>query len=631
MSNYVKPLPGDFVGVAVHAENATYLQSTTAADILVRDPQTTMLVAAVHVGRKTSVYTAGAAPTANLDAFTVRLRELQRAGKVLVVLETLPTALLLQEKLGIKFKQTFPATAWLAHRQYPTTRDVARALAGAELARSGGAGHPSHAALARARGCAQEAADAVALATSALADDSFTPLEWSIVTSHTHNTLRGIHLDGDRAAALLADARAQAAAAATDLAQFGFDARSAQNSAAIVNFIRTRFGADVNSASRKDVGLVLAARGDADLAGFRAALERFRHATADMRDLAKIGPGLRRVHGALRYGRARTGRLAGGGMDAVLNLHGMRKATPQSPARLRMVVVPPPNQAIAAGAVATPACEFVSLDLKSIEPRVHAFLADQQDLLQRFRAGVDVYRDFAQQIGPDVPRKVGKEAVLGLGYGMGVRKFQERLILGACDVDFDIAGKAHATYAQVFPQMADLPDVYWTALVAASNGATTIAGKCTFRPATLHSRDASPGVAVELPTGRSLFYWLFEASTEVPGAGTYANLARDDRIVESTRVELYPGTLLENVVQAVARDILMAQVLELEAAGYEVQLTIHDEAIIVWRPHPLGRSRDHLVARATAIMSEVPDSLPLLKALPVEPEVNTSVRRSLGD
>ena len=485
--------------------------------------------------------------------------------------------------------------------------------------------------LARARNCAQQAADAVALATSALADDSFTALEWAIVTSHARNTLRGIHLDGDRAAALLADARAQAAAAATDLAGMGFDARSAQNSAAIVNFIRTRFGADVNSASKKDVGLVLAARGDADLARFRGALERFRHATADVRELAKIGPGLRRVHGALRYGRARTGRLAGGGMDSVLNLHGMRKATPQSPARLRMVVVPPPNPAVAASARAMPACEFVSLDLKSIEPRVHAFLADQQDLLERFRAGVDVYRDFAQQIGPDVPRKVGKEAVLGLGYGMGVPKFYERLILGACDVDFDIAEKAHAMYAQVFSRMADLPDAYWTALVAASNGVTTVAGKCTFRPAKLHSQDASPGVAVELPSGRSLFYWLFQASTDVPGAGTYANLARDDRDVQSARVDLYPGKLLENIVQAVARDLLMAQVLALEAAGRRVALTIHDEAVVVWRPSKFGPSRESVTARAYAIMSRVPTSLPQLLDLPVEPEINTSVRRSLGD
>ena len=133
MSTCIKPLPGDFVGVAVHAENPRYLQAVTAADIFARDPQTTVLVAALHIGKTTTVYTAGAAPTANLDAFAVRLRALQKAGKVLVVQETLPTALLLQERLGITFKRTIPASAWLAHRQYPTAQHVVRGIVGGEL------------------------------------------------------------------------------------------------------------------------------------------------------------------------------------------------------------------------------------------------------------------------------------------------------------------------------------------------------------------------------------------------------------------------------------------------------------------------------------------------------------------
>lgn len=212
MNTYTKPLPGDFVGVALYAENPRYLQAVTAADIFSRDPQTTVLVAALHVGRKTTVYTAGAAPTANLDAFAVRLRELKKAGKVLVVQETLPTALLLQEQLGITFKRTFSASAWMSHRQYPTAQHVVRGIVGGELRHVDDAGRAAAPGLARARACAQEASDAVAVATLALSDPSFTAMEWQVVEYHARNSLRGIHLDGERAQVLLAEAREQLAA-----------------------------------------------------------------------------------------------------------------------------------------------------------------------------------------------------------------------------------------------------------------------------------------------------------------------------------------------------------------------------------------------------------------------------------
>lgn len=69
----------------------------------------------------------------------------------------------------------------------------------------------------------------------------------------------------------------------------------------------------------------------------------------------------------------------------------------------------------------------------------------------------------------------------------------------------------------------------------------------------------------------------------------------------------------------------------LEAAVLAVALSIHDEAVVVWRPSKFGRSRESVMACAHAIMSRVPASLPQLLDLPVEPEINTSVRRSLGD
>ena len=70
--------------------------------------------------------------------------------------------------------------------------------------------------------------------------------------------------------------------------------------------------------------------------------------------------------------------------------------------------------------------------------------AGQDDLIESFRQGNDVYSEFATDVygrtitkADKVERHVGKTCILGLGYGMGANKFQHTLATGFIQVHLD--------------------------------------------------------------------------------------------------------------------------------------------------------------------------------------------------
>ena len=121
----------------------------------------------------------------------------------------------------------------------------------------------------------------------------------------------------------------------------------------------------------------------------------------------------------LRYYAAHTGRFGG---TEKINMQNMPRNS-----ELRKALCAPPGHLV-----------FVA-DLSNIEARMLAWLADEDDLLDQFRNGDDIYSNLASRIygfkvnKHDHPteRFVGKTAVLGLGYGMGAAKFQATLESGA--------------------------------------------------------------------------------------------------------------------------------------------------------------------------------------------------------
>ena len=104
-------------------------------------------------------------------------------------------------------------------------------------------------------------------------------------------------------------------------------------------------------------------------------------------------------------------------------------------------------------------------DLSNIEARMLAWLAKEQDLLDSFAAGEDVYSNFASQIynrpitkEDKLERYVGKTAILGLGYGMGAHKYQAILAQGspAIDVTQNTALGIVAQYRAMYPNIPQL-------------------------------------------------------------------------------------------------------------------------------------------------------------------------------
>lgn len=131
-----------------------------------------------------------------------------------------------------------------------------------------------------------------------------------------------------------------------------------------------------------------------------------------------VGRDGQRLPVLLNYFGAHTGRWSAGNK---MNLQNLKRG-----GELRKSITAPEGHVI------------VVADSAQIEARVLAWLADDEELIELFEAGADVYKHMAAQIYSksvsDVTkdeRFIGKIATLGLGYGMGSAKFQHTLATGA--------------------------------------------------------------------------------------------------------------------------------------------------------------------------------------------------------
>jgi DNA polymerase len=242
-------------------------------------------------------------------------------------------------------------------------------------------------------------------------------------------------------------------------------------------------------------------------------------------------------------------------------------------------------------------------DYASIEARGVAWCAREDRLLAKFAADEDVYCALASQVfgrtitkRDELERKVGKEAVLGCGYGMGADRFGadcERkgidLAKAGTSAEFVVEG-----YRNACPAIAGMPspgnghirrqgglwkDVEAAAREAVATGHIAQAGRCTF------SRE-SGSLKIRLPSGRRLTYRNARIEDVVPAYCEKLGLPRDTKPTlvfdgpEILGTTTYGGKLVENIVQAICRDLLAAALLECERQGLPVVLHVHDEIVV---------------------------------------------------
>ena len=252
--------------------------------------------------------------------------------------------------------------------------------------------------------------------------------------------------------------------------------------------------------------------------------------------------------------------------------------------------------------VPKPGCRFIVADFSAIEARVLAWFAGEQWRLDTFAEGGDIYCASASKMfGVPVVkhgvnghlRQKGKIAELALGYGGAVGALTS---MGALDMGIQ-EEELQPLVSQWRNSNPHITKFWWevdaAAVKAVKERTEVVLGNLcfTYRSGILF---------VTLPSGRKLSY--------IKPRMTQNRFGRESLSYEGVgeskkwmRIETYGPKLVENIVQATARDLLAQAMLRLRNEGFEIVMHIHDEAVL---EVPDGVSDVDEICR---IMSEAPD------------------------
>jgi len=256
----------------------------------------------------------------------------------------------------------------------------------------------------------------------------------------------------------------------------------------------------------------------------------------------------------LRYYAAHTGRW--GGADNV-NLQNLPRNSP-----LKKAILAPVGYMM------------IDSDSSQIEARTLAWLAGQDDLVDAFDRGEDVYKIMASAIyGKAVAditkdeRFVGKTTILGCGYGMGAAKFQAQLKNFGVEITLEEAKRIIDTYRATYPKITALWKEANTAIEAILRGQLTMLGHGGVLK--IEGKDG-----VRLPNGLYIRYPNMRQKTdeETDRVEVVYDTKKGRAIIPN---RIYGGKLIENVCQALARIIIGDQMLMI-AKKYRVVMTVHD-------------------------------------------------------
>ena len=262
---------------------------------------------------------------------------------------------------------------------------------------------------------------------------------------------------------------------------------------------------------------------------------------------------------ALRYAGAHTHRFSG---DWGLNLQNLPSRKSR---KLRQAITAPEGHVI------------LAVDAAQIEARLVAWFAKQRGLLNAFEQGRDVYKEFASDIFhtdladiTKIQRFIGKECILGLGFQLGKVKLLNTLVAKAKDqgipVEVPFTLEQTDKWVQTYRSRMNNIKSLWRDL---GDCLPVIAGIPTDFP--IRGCCKIEYQKIRLPNGLYLFYhdlkydgkeWWF----------TYGG----------RRKKLYGGKLLENLVQAFDRMIVMDAALRVfQRTGYRICHQVHDELLYI--------------------------------------------------
>ena len=284
------------------------------------------------------------------------------------------------------------------------------------------------------------------------------------------------------------------------------------------------------------------------------------------------------------------------------------------------------SQLIRTALVAPEGHVLIDADFSAIEARVISWLADQEWRLEVFRTHGKIYEASASQMfgvplerikkgNPEYElRQRGKVAELALGYQGSVSAMRamdtgHQLDNLSDDEVKDIVNRWRDTN----PKIRDLWYAFDSAAIEViQNGGSVSVRGCTLAREYDYKQNRIC-LSIQLPSGRKLFYVDPAIGENRWGNPSITYMGLNDKN-KWGRIETYGGKLVENCVQAIARDCLAQAIEHLEEAGFPVVFHVHDEVVIDIAPYA---DHDTMLKTVVQIMAQ---PIPWAQGLPLGAE-----------
>ena len=276
---------------------------------------------------------------------------------------------------------------------------------------------------------------------------------------------------------------------------------------------------------------------------------------------------------------------------------------------------------------------FIACDYASIEARVLAWLAGDEELISDFEENVDVYVKMAAKVFHVKPskvtkpqRQIGKMLVLGAGFGLSGGGFYKQAGNHIVDGKTEDEKKGLAVeYIDVWRDNNSAIVDYWEQCMGAAHeamkhpGRVIIVGKCSYIYCSVAKE---PHLLCRLPSGRCISYLRPEyRKMTMPWGDKQLALCfwcKNPHSVNYYWRSLYGGMLAQGQTQATAADVMMVGFNYLMKEGLDVRMLVHDEAVIM-RPEWSG-DYGSLCRHIERTMCCGVDHVPWMTGIPLEAE-----------
>jgi DNA polymerase bacteriophage-type len=417
--------------------------------------------------------------------------------------------------------------------------------------------------------------------------------------------------------------------------------KSPTQTASIVEYLRGQ-GVSIDSLDKKVLPLVLK---EPLIDRHRKILSLYQEgaktSTAKLRSMINYLDGDSRARNLVQYGGAmRTLRWAGRGpqiqnyprptkeIDAKAALADILRGADAD--TIDFVHGPPMavvSQCLRGAYVAAPGRLLAVCDYSAIEARVVAWLAGEDETLDVFRRGQDIYVKAARDVGSS-DRMLGKVLVLACGFGMGPVRFR----VTAATFGVYVTEEEAKIFVYGWRDNNSLTRSLWHNVdniirkvineKVADRWTWTDSKKLAFRMA--RDDKLAGALLMKMPSGRPIVYRnarIDKIIQDEDGAGNVEEVIRydgHDYQKKWSRIRTWGGKVVENATQATARDLLADAMLQLDNNEDDLDVTVHDELIA----EPLIERADARLQEMMVVMSTAPSwaqGLPLAAAGGVMP------------